>query len=332
MGRFRRSTISSQVYEISSRVSQGIPFPPSKTMNLLIRSAIARSQRDSKVTVCHHAWMGNHFHMIVIVKDATAFREFYKEFQKTLTDNVKKLLGARRLKLWDASRPMISRLGDAEKVMQRIAYFYANPARADLVDSIKNYPGVSSYGEFEKTKGGIIDATVTDPVPWIRLRQIPKVGRRRLSLEHDRELFKALSNKSTEAHDLTIAPNAWMRCFGFRDEDVPRLNSEIARKLQMLESEARQRRCRLGKKVIGAIRLSTMELMRSHSPEKYQRKVIIMATSRELRSALLEEYYELCFKCKICYEAWRRGEFEIPWPLGAYPPCPPIRANSIVYY
>ena len=57
MARPRREIYSGQVYEICMRTRQGLPFVFTKYMKLILESVIARVQRDSKVTLCHHTWM-----------------------------------------------------------------------------------------------------------------------------------------------------------------------------------------------------------------------------------------------------------------------------------
>jgi hypothetical protein len=48
---------------------QGLPFVCRLYMEMILNGIIARVQRDMKVTLCHHLWMANHAHMIIIAKD-----------------------------------------------------------------------------------------------------------------------------------------------------------------------------------------------------------------------------------------------------------------------
>ena len=81
--------------------------------------------------------------MLLIPQDAELCVYFYQELQKKVTEAMKRLLGVRRLNLWEGD-PILAEVLDADKVISRITYFYANPAEADLVDSIDEYPGLTS--------------------------------------------------------------------------------------------------------------------------------------------------------------------------------------------
>ena len=91
-------------YEICFRARRGLPLAVTRYMRLLIESVLARTQRDCKVTLCHHLWMSNHPHIVVVFKDAELAKRFYTEVQKKLTDAIKRLLGMEHLNIWSRSR------------------------------------------------------------------------------------------------------------------------------------------------------------------------------------------------------------------------------------
>lgn len=144
MPRQRRQILSRGVYEICFRTERGLPFAVTNSMTLLIESVLARVQRDHKVTLCHHLWMGNHPHMIVVARDAKQCTAFYGEVQKQLTESVKRLLGLRHLNLFRKNKTSVIRFHSVGAVTERIRYIYCNPAKAGIASSISNYLGHSS--------------------------------------------------------------------------------------------------------------------------------------------------------------------------------------------
>ena len=80
--------------------------------------------------------------------------KFYGEIQKRITDMLKRLLGLEYLEIWEGE-PTVAEILDLEKAIERIAYFYANPAQDKLVDSIEEFPGFSSWYDYKKALGKI---------------------------------------------------------------------------------------------------------------------------------------------------------------------------------
>lgn len=134
--------------------------------------------------------MGNHAHILLIAKDSEACKRFYTELQKKITDCIKRLLGINNLKLWQG-RPNVALIADIDTAVDRIAYLYGNPSRADLVDSIEDYPGYSSYTAF---RAGIskLDYKEAVKVPWIRLNSIEPLPRSDLSRGKTRSFVQDL--------------------------------------------------------------------------------------------------------------------------------------------
>ena len=140
MPRSRRLFISKQPYMLTFRVAEGLPFTATHYMKLILEGCIARTQRNYKVTLCHHLWMGNHPHIVAVFKDAELAKRFYTEVQKKLTDAIKRLLGIEHLNIWSRS-PRVIELVALRSAMKMIAYYYANPAKANLVERIEECPG-----------------------------------------------------------------------------------------------------------------------------------------------------------------------------------------------
>ena len=100
MSRRRRMIKSKSCYELCFRAREGLPLVAYKVIRLIIGSAIARTQRDEKVILCHDIWNGSHPHIIVVTRDSEQCTKFYGEVQKRITDSLKRLLDLDYLDLW----------------------------------------------------------------------------------------------------------------------------------------------------------------------------------------------------------------------------------------
>ena len=312
------------------RTAKGLPFAATSYMKQIIEGIIARVQRDHKVTLIDQTFMGNHPHIMIEAGDRDQCKRFYGELQKQLTDAIKRLTGRKHLNLWRRNCTSVVRYGDLAAVQRRIAYLFANPARANLVDSIERYPGVSSFRAFMEAPP-TLDAEVTKRCPWIRAPMIPRLPSFSVTERQDRALTERMRREATEFHELTYHPNRWMRRFGITTpEEIQEVNGGILRMLREYEEEARQKRSQAGWKVMGASRLQRQPVdIASYEPPPSKR-IFIYAVDKQVRLRMIEEYRVFCERCRECYEAWKRGDFLVRWPPGAYQPAPPVTTNWLV--
>lgn len=324
MPRMRRRIKSKCCYEICFRAREGLPLVAYQTMALIIGSAIARTQRDDKVILCHDIWNGSHAHIILVTQDSEQCTRFYGELQKRITDAIKRLLGLKYLDLWEG-RPMVAEIADLDAAVERISYLYANPAQDDLEDRIDKFPGYSSWPHFKQTPPELAAKPVQE-LPWIRLPSIPQIPDKALSPEEDLALVRQLWASNGERHVLARMPNAWMSCFGLEgSKDIETVNQRIVARIQEREIEARKIREQTGKKVMGARKLLSQKIMKEHRPKKKDIKIFIISSIKELRTQLISEFQKFCRDCAECLRRWRLGDFGITWPPGAFkPPLPPL--------
>ena len=326
----RRHILSGGIYEVCMRTAKGLPFVATSYMKQIIKGIIARVQRDHKVSLIDLTFMGNHPHIMIEAGDRDQCKRFYGEIQKQLTDAVKRLTGKKHLKLWRSNCTSVVQYGDLEAVQRRIAYLFANPARANLVDTIERYPGVTSFHAFMSAPP-TLDAKVTESCPWIqapRIRRLPSLS---VTEQQDRALTEWMRSKATEHHDLTYHPNAWMRRFGVTTtEEIQEVNAGTLRRLREFEEEARRNRILKGWKVMGAGRLRRQALDIATYEPPPSKRIFIYAVDPQIRIRMIREYQLFCERCQECYEAWKRGDFLVQWPPGAYQPAPPVTTNWLV--
>lgn len=324
MSRSRRRIVSGDLYEMCFRARSGIPFPPSMIIKLLLKSALARTQRDFKMKLVHIMIMGNHIHLFAIPYDVSMCSKFCCEVQKKLTDYLKCLLGVDELHLWEG-RPTIAKVLNLDYAIERIAYFFANPAAANLVDNIEQYPGLSSYQATVDNQSNL-DAIVVEECPWIRQPTIAQLPTRKPTGRQDCYFANQLRSANRLTHDLILEPNAWMKCFGITSSaQVKEINERILESTKSKEAQARELRVREGKMPMGAKRLLQVPIMAAHKPKKKGRKIYVLSSIKELRINYIREFKEFCRECRRCYEAWKAGQTNVVWPPGAFrPPMPPL--------
>ena len=327
MGRPRRQIYSDRVYEICMRTRQGLPFACRRYMKMILKSVLARVQRDNKVVLCHYLWMGNHPHIIIVAKDKKACTQFYGEVQKQLTEAVKRLMGLNYLNLWKNNATSVIPYYDIDTVCYRIAYLYANPAKANLVDTIKDYPGLSSWREYNRDKSSLI-VKYEEACPWVRAPMISKLPENRsITALEDIKLCKKWKKESLESHTLKLQPNIWMKCFKVEDEaKVKAVNEQISKQHIGLEQEARENR--KNRKVMGKKKLQEKVPELSYKSNKKLRRIFAYSLDPQLRIELIRLYDAFCQKCVECYEQWKLGYLAVAWPAGALLPPLPHLAND----
>ena len=323
----RRQIVAGKLYELEIRARSGIPFPCLRLIHLLLSSALARTQRDSKVTICHFLWMTNHLHMLLVAKDAELCAQFYSELMKKITDYLKRLLALDHLELWERGGPVLSEVLDLNAAINRMVYLYANPSRADFVSSVADYHGCSSWSSFATAPE---KDSHTEMVPWIRQPTIPTLPSRTLSNSQDLKITQLLRERNSSLHPLTVNPHALYAVFGVTDKDeIAELNRSFFAQLE--ERERAHANTRGSKPVMGMNRLRNIPIMRPHTPKRTpnERKILFHTTSKELALAFLEQFHCFCALCREAYLQWRNGNFLASWPPGGFRPSMRPTANAI---
>lgn len=327
MGRPRKQILSNETYEICMRTQFGLPFVTAFYMNLIIEGIMARVQRDMKVIINHIIWMTNHAHIIIEARDIDQCKAFYGEVQKQLTEAIKRLLGKKHLSLWRSNETSVVHLGDAEGIMNRIAYLYSNPSRANLVETIDHYPGISSWKGFLEAPS-TLDAEISKTCPWIQAPMIPRLPCASVNPTQDLRLVERMRGMAVRSHKLVVHPNAWMKKFGITaPEEIAEKNRSIRAMVEENEASQRRLRQREGRRVMGANRLRRQPLTLTYTPKKETQRIFVYAADKSLRIEMIKAYRAFCDKCRECYERWKRGDYAVKWPPGAYRPPQPSNAN-----
>jgi hypothetical protein len=311
------------LYEVVPRAKEGLPLPPNQTSNQLLAGILGRTQRDEKVTLCNFVEMNSHSHQHVIPNDPYKLTKFYMEYQKKITDSVRKLTKLKSLELWE-DRPSVIKVVQLEDVIRRIIYLFLNPAKAGLVESIDQYPGLSSWQAF-KTCEPSIDATYKIKAYWTPASVIePLPTNNKLSPFEDQAMAKRLrAKKSTIEYDLVIQPFAWLKIYGITNpREIEAIRQRIITAVYAEESALAKKRQDEELSAIGAEKLKRQQYLRPHTPKKKERRIFVICADNELRPKIIANHRETARKHKKCSENLRNG---IPqeWPPGTFIPWGP---------
>jgi hypothetical protein len=248
---------------------------------------------------------------------------------KKVTETWKALFGISRLDLWKG-RISVIELITLEDVEERIAYFYLNPARANLVSSIDKYPGLSSW-HFFQLASSCIDSLYTQPVKWYRYNELPP-----LLSDPDSHNIHSVSllntRKGYTKESFILHPNAWMKSFGIETlEEVKAINRRIINAVYSEQSALNAHRSREGKSVMGADRLKReTPTLSGWIPKKNGRRIFIVCRNTSLRKEYIREYKKFCQCCAEARQKVLAGIKNVFWPQGAFVPWfPPLLRGAV---
>lgn len=139
-----RQVIPGADYMITRRCSERRFFlrPDDETNNAFVY-CLALAAIRAKVEILFVVAMSNHYHAGLHDPDGN-FPVFAEHFHALLARCLNTRLG-RFENFWSSEPTSVVRLLEAKDVLDKMVYAYANPAAADLVETIEEWPGVSSF-------------------------------------------------------------------------------------------------------------------------------------------------------------------------------------------
>ncbi len=287
-------------------------------MALIIKSVLARAQTQFNVVVCGVAFMANHFHLLLVSQDPETTVRFVDCVKTELAHAVNKLLGRRKRTVWCSdydAEPIITR----SCAIAKFVYLYTNPQAANLVDTIDEYPGFSTWEMF-------LEEEHKFTAPWIRRFFVTELPKKAISEQDDLALCQQLRDKSTDSHEFTLSPFAWLKCFRIPEGEIPQIKEEIIRGVRAEEAKLRAERkfpC------LGAEKLRRQPIDLKYTPKKYGRKQWCISDDKDLRIAFINWVKAERAKARETYRRWRKGDRSAEYPPGMFPPSFPKLANLV---
>lgn len=278
-----RLIISGKVYELTFRTEIGLPLICALLVCKILKGHLAAATKRYQIRPVGWAYMGNHVHMLVIVDNPAHLPEFVAYLKRESAHAINKLLGRNQRTVWkDGYDPVV--ILDAEKLIQRLIYFYLNPARANLVESIDLYPGLTSWVNGFTTRFTLSES-------YIPRAAVPTLATPRLTDQEDRRLTTQLMKKLKKRCSVEIDCLAWMECFaetknGNREEMAKRIRDAVYEEERRL---ATQRKC----PVIGASALRRQSMLKAHAPKKIGSRMLCLGSNIEQRKEVISWFKSL---------------------------------------
>ena len=320
----RKIMIKGNVLLVTSRMEEGLPMVMNRFMNLIIWSVLAKARLLYKAKVCHFLFMGNHFHMIVVVEEGEEVSNFIGYVKSEIAHAINQLLGRKKKTIWESGydSPVLLTYED---VIRYVKYIYNNPVRANLLKSINHYKGVSSWNMFISGQEEKLCRIISRSAIFELEENLKKESIGRLE---EKKVLEQLLLTSKKERGFKIFPDAWMDCFeetrDLTEEERQDLNRRIMEDIEKEEVELSRAREEKGEGVLGVERLSRKPIQESHTPKKGGCRMICLSMNKGLRSLFIQCYRSLCETARSIYEVCKAGEVKdynnLDFPGGLFPP------------
>lgn len=322
MARNRKYFPNKSVLFCTSRTETGLPLVASLYMNFILWGIIARAREQYNVSVCHMIFLGNHFHAILVVQNPEDVSKFIGYVKAESAHAINRLLARPQRTIWQDGydSPLLLTPQD---VIKYIRYIYLNPARANLTESINDYPGVSTWEMF-------CTGLLTKVCKRLSRDSIEPLWSPALSISEQRRLVELYKTIPGTEHEFALEPNAWMECFP-ELEDVPaaEINAMIRKEISEEEKQMSKERRAAGKYVLGSTSLRRQSITKEYEPTKRSRRMICICHDRQLRRACIEHFKDLAEIAHQVYQSWKRGELLQRIPAGMFAPNLPLLVSAL---
>jgi REP element-mobilizing transposase RayT len=282
-----REVVPGRDYMITRRCSERRFFlrPDPETNNAFIY-CLALAVRHSKVEVIFSEAMANHAHTGIHDPDGN-FPVFTEYFHGLLARCQNAHLG-RFENFWSSEPTSVVRLLEPADVLDKMVYAYANPPVADLVETAEEWPGVSTL------QATLTDGELTATRPAHFFREDGKLPETVTLKIHRPKAFAHLSQKE------------WA--------------DKVRDLVQAKETEARERRAREGKKVLGVERILAQDPFsrpKSHAPH-FKLSPRLAAKSKWARIEALRRNRAFLDRYRDAIKMHLEGEGNVLFPFGTY--------------
>ena len=282
-----RQVVPGRDYMVTRRCSERRFFlrPDDDTNNAFIY-CLALAATRAKVQVIFSGAMSNHHHTGIHDPDGN-FPIFTEHFHGLLARCQNAHLG-RFENFWSSEPTSVVRLVEPNDILDKMTYAFTNPTAADLVDTIEEWPGVTT---FQSTlSGGHVTAT------------------------RPRHFFRDDSGMP-EVVSLRIS-----RPRGFEDLGLSEWASLVTERVRCKEADHRQRRAAKGIAVLGRARI--LQQNPFHSPEshaqRFQMSPRVAAKNKWARIEALLRNRGFIKKYRDAFRNHMAGLANVLFPFGTF--------------
>lgn len=311
----RKFFAKDSAYFITTSTETGLPFIPNLIINTILRGIIARAQHLYGQQLCHFLFMANHLHLILLVTNPETVSDLIGYIKAKSAIAINSLLGRSKQTVWcdGFDSPVML---DAVTVIDKIIYTYRNPTKARLVDSINQYPGISSWSAFSKGEK-------PKSVRWVRPSTITKLASTNMTHTEQIQYLSNLHRTNKTHYKLTFTPDAWIPFFPeLREESVETINNKIISRIKAEEEELRK-----GTPAMGPVMLQNQPLNKEHTRTKRSRRSFCLGSSKERRLSFISWFKTVSAKAGEIIHNMIYYNIHEPLPPGFFAPGKVLYAN-----
>jgi len=314
MPRLQRKFRHGETYFVTNRTARGLPFVANDFMNAILGGVLARAlQLYDGIAICGWIFMGNHYHAIITITGCGMnMRSFMNYVDGEVAKCINRLMGISNQNVWAGrfeARPLLT----TNAILDKLAYMYCNPAKANLVDKIEEFPGLSTWKQFT-------GAAPTE-FKWIKPSELEQLPRQGFTSGLMRSLLEMLDTIERDVNELTIEPFAWMTYMHdakqlTQQQVIDKVITEVSR-LQALHIQERKTK---KKGIVTALALSSQSIYKYYRPNSWTRSTSCISTCAEIAAQYRREYRDFCAACRRTWLEWKHGNVAAKYPPGAFLP------------
>ncbi len=282
-----RRILEGQFYLVTRRTLLRMFFlRPSKAVNAMFEYCLAEAAARYDIELIAWCAMSNHYHAVIYDPDGRV-PEFIERFHRMLAKALNVHYG-RVESLWSRTQTCLTRLVTLEDVFDKVVYVLSNPAAADLVTSIAEWPGSSS---------------------WTRMGRDAKIVKRPAE-----GYFSEVGCMSKKAELRAVAPR------GLRGESYKQWIARVREAVKAKQDALVRQRAKQGRRVLGAKAAQAMDPFAAPNKKAPRSKLQPHLACKD-KTRMKEERQTLT-KFRIDYKEMRRRlreeNGEVEFPVGTY--------------
>ncbi|HTG36180.1 MAG TPA: transposase [Thermoanaerobaculia bacterium] len=291
--------------EVTTRTIQSrLLLTPTPQLNRIIIGALARAGRRYEVGVVAFAFLSNHFHLLVRVKDVEQLASFMGFFNSKLAREVVRLTGWKD-KVW--SRRYQATVVSNEEAAQtaRLSYVLSNGVKEHLVARVSEWPGVHAAP-------ALLAGTALEGI-WVN-RTAEYLAKQRGETKEPQDF--------EEPETLILEP---LPCWEHLSSEQYRHQIECM--VQEIEDTADAQRKRSGKQPLGPDAIRRQDPRTEPNRTKKSPAPRFHAFRKGARQELHRLYFEFVAAFREAADRLRSGDRHARFPIGSFPPhLPFVRA------
>jgi REP element-mobilizing transposase RayT len=290
---------------ITCRTVQGrFLFRPGPELNDLVLGILGRCQRNHDLTLCAATTLSSHFHILAVADDTHQIASFMRDVKSKLAREVNRLTGWQG-HVFERRYDMAVVTEEEGAQIERLAYVLANGVKENLVERVRDWPGVQSAR-------ALLDG---EPLTghWFERK-------REYVARNQQQSVEPLQFATVETVVLSPIP-----CWAHLPPD--RYRARVAALVESIETAAARQRSQSNRSVLGVEAILAMDPQ--HRPTKLAKSPapLLHAFSKAARKAFYEGYSWFVSLFRTAAEALKAGDRNAPFPAGSFPPGLPFVAG-----